>query len=308
MLKGFLLFICLPIIIFTGVMGFEPYKLSNKIDDSQNYYESFRNYSYFKQKMDGVLYSDEMFKKDLTTYHIIYDNRGPLISYTFLPFMQGKIYFNSNPEYVKKYFSYYNDSKEKDFKSFIKSNAHDEQKEYFKNTFNSEKEKINRYLSFFKMVNYEYRQTYINDNIQKYLAEKGLPVNMFGLSKEQDDYVKQNRLDKNKMNVFQRNTDNIFISYTEKASDEDLKKIFKAINAFYVLTGNINSDIADEYSVLFKDTLTAKIKREIFYKIEIVKEKINKKGKIEKVDIYGNVNHNIASDDREICLYSINRR
>lgn len=176
MLKGFLIFICLPIMIFIFVMGLEPYKISKKLDESQKYYESFKDYSYFKQKMDEVVYTDEMFKKDLTIYYIIYDKRSPLISYTFLPFTQGKIYFDSNPEHVKKYFSYYNDSKAKDFESFLKSSSHEDQKKYLESFFYNRKEKVTKYLSLFKMVNYKYRQTYINDNVEKYLSEKKIAI------------------------------------------------------------------------------------------------------------------------------------
>lgn len=134
-----------------------------------------------------------------------------------------------------------------------------------------------------------------------------MPFNILGLPKNKEDYIKQNITDKNKMSVFQKDTDNVFISYTQNSSYEDLKKAFRTINAFYILMGNVNTGIADEYSNLFQDTLIAKIKREIFYKIESLKEKINKNGKIEKVDIYGNVSNNITSEDREISLYSINR-
>lgn len=271
-----------------SLMTINAYHNSKQIDGAQKYYETMQSYSEFKQKMDSIPYTNVMFKNDLATFRLLYSHNEirPNVPYSFLPFIDTKVYFDNNLPQVERFLSYSNGFK--NYNDFIMSTKSSEQRDYKRSKMTNDYEKSIAALTEFKMFNLDYiepQPSYITNNLQKYLKENGLPSFSFGLSKEQNEYIRENRLDKEKMDIMQKQNDEKFINYLNTASENDLRKLFKMYNSYYMLVASQHLVDATytTYSVLPK--YFDKIDDQVFYKVEALRNVFTGNGQLYKFDV-----------------------
>lgn len=271
-----------------SLMTINAYHNSKQIDGAQKYYETMQPYNDFKQKMDSVPYTDVMFKSDLAAFRLLYSHNEtrPNIPYSFLPFIDTKVYFDNNLPQVEKFLSYSNGFK--NYNDFIMSPKYIEQRHYRRIKMKNDYEKSRAALTEFKMFNIDYvepQASYIKNNLQKYLKENGLPSFSFGLTKKQHQYIKENRSNKEKMDAMQKQNDEEFIRYLNTASENDLRKLFKMYNSYYMLVAS--QHLVDStyitYSVL--PGYFGKIDDQVFYKVEALKNVLTGNGQLHDLNI-----------------------
>lgn len=270
-----------------SLMTLNAYHNSKQIDGAQKYYETLQPYNDFKQKMDSVVYNDAMFKNDLASFRLLYSNsnKRPHAAYNFLSFTDTKVYFDNDISQVKKFLSYSDGFKNDN--DFTMSPKYKEQNDYKMKKFINDHEKSMAVLTTFKMFNVnilDAQPSYIRNNLQTYLKEKGLPSFSFGLTQEQNEYIKENRFDKEKMDAMQKQNDEKFINYANTASENDLRKLFKMYNSYYVLVASqhlVESTYAN-YSVL--PEYLGEIDNKVFYKMEELRNVFTKNGQLYPLD------------------------
>lgn len=264
-----------------SLMTINAYHNSKQIDNAQKYYETMQSYNDFKQKMDSVPYTDVMFKNDLSAFKLIYSHsdKRPDVAKSFLPFIDNKVYFDNNFPQVEKSLSYTEGFK--NYNDFFMSSKFQEQKDYkYKNM--NEKDKAINTLTEFKMfsINYNFQPDYIRKNLQRYVKDNNLPIFSFGLTKEQNDYIKENRFDNKKMEAMQKENDDAFVNYINHASESDLRKLFKMYNSYYMLVASqhLVDETYTKYSIL--PMYLGKIDDQVFYKVEELRDVFTGNGKI----------------------------
>lgn len=216
--------------------------------------DSIQSYNSFKQKMDGVPYTDDMFKDDVKLFTTIFDKKAtPDSTKMFYNFYDMKIIFDGNIPLINKYYSYYGD----------KNNQlnHNKQKEMRKE-YNGD-EYFDKAIVSLRMIKRNILPDYVYDNTEKYLKEQNLPDSLFFMTKAQNESLKIGTREQMFASMAQMNKENeAYVStIMEKIKEgklDDVKNTFKVANAYKILLSaeNIKRPVGAE---LYKEVKNDKI-------------------------------------------------
>lgn len=272
---------------FGAVLTNNAYQISKSIDQNQAYYESMSDYSAFKTKMDAVPYTDAMFNKDLAAFNYLYksaDMRDIVNKQNFGAFRFTKTVLNNDIDVVKKYFTYNRNID--DFTLFLMSPSYVQQKNYMKEHFEQtyQKKYDNDHNQFIiQKMNADPSVTpgYINNNIKKYLDEKGLPYDLVtGYNQRSSNLANMSDA---QMQENIKNNESKFLDYMNNMNEGQLRDLFKMYNSYLVLIGlrdNMDSYrnfLSNDY-YMFDSSELMDAQRYIFNKIESIKKHVTFNG------------------------------
>lgn len=249
------------------------YQESKKIDSYEAYYNNLESYSNFKTSMDAVPYTDEMFNKDLSTFKKIYGNKEnrSAVGYNTYHFLYAKTMLNNDPEKINKYVSYFKGNNEE---SYYRNNVWEKQSNYTKSLYKNEVDmKINA-MTLGKTISFGITSKDIIKNRELYLKENNIYKYTYGLNKKDSDLY--SRSDKNEKKAFDDNQTKEFYNFIDTASNNDLRKMFKAINSYQVIIASKHFGMRDRLELKSKEGYMSYIynqNRYVFGSIEYLRDK-----------------------------------
>lgn len=208
------------------------YDRSKEIDTYEAYYHNLKSYDDFKASMDTVPYTDEMFNQDLSTFKKIYGNKDTrsVVGYNDYHFVYARTMLNNDPQKVDKYISYF---KGYDEKSYYKDKVFLKQYDYVKSLYKNETNRKLTSITVNKTISTALSSRSIIENRQHYLEENNIYKYTYGLTSEESH--KYYNLTQEEKRIFNENQKKEFYEFVDTASNNDLRKMFKAINSYQFL-------------------------------------------------------------------------
>lgn len=245
--------IILGVASYSQVINFS-LKVSENTTTAIAQLDSIQSYSDFKQKMDSVPYTDNMFKKDVKLFTAIFDKKAtPDYTKMFYNFYDMKIIFDGNIPLINKYYSYYGD----------KNNElnHNTQKKMRKE-YNGDKY-FDKAMVSLRTIKRGILPDYVYDNTEKYLKEQNLPDSLFFMTKTQNESLKIGTREQMFANMDAMNKENeAYVSQImneiKEGKLDDVRNTFKVANAYKTLLSaeNIKRPVGEE---LYKEVKNDKI-------------------------------------------------
>lgn len=251
------------------------YNQSKALDQVQQNVQNMKDYNKFAKELDSVPYTDEMFKKDLETFHLIFNSKtleGEDYA-TMDDFYAAKYYLEGNKEKINRYVNSFNISKDKT----INYQARFEfMKPYlYKNL-------EGKYEGNIILLQAPYHNVdYIFKNWIKYANDKGIPDNFLMSyyregSSDYNKYLKQNPNSTLSINEYRKQQ---FVKDLQGMNEQQLRVMFAAINSYYkVIATNTIKSKKNKENISY---LPIGIQQYMLDKMDSTRSFFNKNGSVE---------------------------
>lgn len=220
------------------------YNQSKALDQVQHNVQNMKDYNNFAKALDSVPYNDEMFKKDLETFHLIFNSKT----------LKGKDYARMDDFYVAKYYLDGNKEKINEYTDHFSTLS--EEVRNYQERFEIIKPYVyknfeGKYEGNLMLLQAPYHNVdYIFKNWIKYTNDKGIPDNFLMSyyregSSDYNKYLKQNPNSTLSINEYRKQK---FVEDLKSMNDQQLRVMFSAINSYYkvIATNTVVSKINKE--------------------------------------------------------------